>query len=1133
MLVTLIGKDCVHKIVLPKEPLGSYWISDKSGENERKLINIEEDNGKWQIVSNNYLKIIKANYINFNSENINIELTKEKIAPKAILHEYSMYCVYLGNSDEMYILYCSPVYEKDIIHLDIKNTSEILIGKDKNNHICYNHVLIKNNHARIFSNNGKWNVENFDKRYSIFINDLPVYNDVKPLNNGDVIFIMGLKIIIIGNSIYINNPLKGVTYNEKNLTLVEDEKLDGGITKSDENEDTNEEEIYIEQNYFSRAPRIVNKIETEKINIDAPPAMQDKNEMPAILVLGSTLSMGIMMIVSVFMTVDGLINKTASAKDTAFQLIISLAMLVSMILFPILSMKWEKKQKIKYENTRRQRYIKYLNSKIVTINEIMSKQKKALIENYVSAETCEKIILEKSPRLWERKVEESDFLKLRLGTGKVPLKIDIEYPRESFSMEDDDLVEKLNQMAKNSKFLENAPVSISLVENNISSLIVSNNTVFEKYMKNIILQLIALHSYEDLKLVFLLKKDESKKWEYLKMLPHIWDNTKQIRFFADEYSDMKEVSKYLEEEFQDRNGYDETTSYKDFMPYYLIITDDYKKIANLKIITEILKTKRNIGFSLLCITNDLTQLPNDCRTFISIEEKTGRLFESELTTSNQKQFSFDISKDFDFENITKIISNIPIRYSNTGSMLLPNSYAFLEMYDAGRIEQLNVMERWKKNDSTLSLKAPIGIDSAGMPIVLDVHEKFHGPHGLIAGSTGSGKSEFIITYILSLAINYHPDDVNFVLIDYKGGGLAGAFKKRDVKLPHLVGTITNIDTVGLQRSLDSIQSELRKRQIQFNEARNMTDESTIDIYKYQKLYHEGIVKKPIPHLFIICDEFAELKQQQQEFMDELISVARIGRSLGVHLILATQKPAGIVNEQIRSNSKFGICLKVQDKEDSIDVIKRPDAASLKGVGQFYIQVGNDEYFALGQSAWSGAPYFPSNITKKKIDNSIEFISNIGVVIRKLDDSLQKVVSNKGDQLTNIIQYVDNLAKINNIKEEQLWLDTIPETIYIKQLREKYKIQTKENEIDPVIGEYDDPFNQRQGVVTLDISKEGNTIIYGNADSGKETLLSTIIYDTITTHSAKEVQFYILDFGSEALKIYKRKSTCWRCSICKR
>ena len=311
------------------------------------------------------------------------------------------------------------------------------------------------------------------------------------------------------------------------------------------------------------------------------------------------------------------------------------------------------------------------------------------------------------------------------------------------------------------------------------------------------------------------------------------------------------------------------------------------------------------------------------------------------------------------------------------------------MYDVGRVEQLNVYDRWKNNDTTMSLQAPVGIDATGIQIALDVHEKYHGPHGLIAGSTGSGKSEFIITYILSLAINYHPDDVNFVLIDYKGGGLAGAFQKRDIKLPHLVGTITNIDTVGLQRSLASIQSELRKRQIQFNKARELTDESTIDIYKYQKLYHDGIVKKPIPHLFIICDEFAELKQQQPDFMDELISVARIGRSLGVHLILATQKPAGIVNDQIRSNSKFGICLKVQDRSDSVDVIKRPDAAKLKKAGQFFLNVGNDELFVLGQSGWAGAGYFPSDITKREIDTSVEFISNIGASVKKMDNRTKK------------------------------------------------------------------------------------------------------------------------------------------------
>ena len=375
--------------------------------------------------------------------------------------------------------------------------------------------------------------------------------------------------------------------------------------------------------------------------------------------------------------------------------------------------------------------------------------------------------------------------------------------------------------------------------------------------------------------------------------------------------------------------------------------------------------------------------------------------------------------------------------------------------------------------------------------------------------------------ILSLAINYHPDDVAFILIDYKGGGLAGAFQKREVKLPHLVGTITNIDKIGLQRSLASIQSELRRRQIMFNEARNQIDEGTIDIYKYQRLYHEGIVEEPIPHLLIICDEFAELKQQQEEFMDELISVARIGRSLGVHLILATQKPAGIVNEQIRSNSKFGICLKVQAAEDSNDVINRPDAANLKRAGQFYMQVGNNEYFTMGLSGWSGAPYYPSDTTNKKVDNSIGIISNIGSIIKEATNEKHKKENNNGEQLTNIVKYLYELAKQENIKSKQLWMENIPETIYINEIRKKYNAKNTKNVINPIIGEYDDPYNQRQGLVNLNLSKDGNTIIYGNADSGKETLISTIVYDIINNYDTEEAQLYVFDFGSEALKVFKK------------
>ena len=339
-------------------------------------------------------------------------------------------------------------------------------------------------------------------------------------------------------------------------------------------------------------------------------------------------------------------------------------------------------------------------------------------------------------------------------------------------------------------------------------------------------------------------------------------------------------------------------------------------------------------------------------------------------------------------------------------------------------------------------------------------------------------------------------------------------------MPHLVGTITNIDTNGLQRSLASIQSELKRRQIMFNEARNMTDGGTIDIYKYQKMYHEGIVEKPMPHLLIICDEFAELKQQQPEFMDELISVSRIGRSLGVHLILATQKPAGIVNDQIRSNSKFAVCLKVQDKEDSVDVIKRPDAATLKTAGQFYLQVGNDEYFVLGQSGWAGASYYPADEIEKKVDNSIQLISNIGTTIKQADDTIQKMLIDKGEQLTNIVKYLHLLGKQQKIESQPLWLEDIPETIFVKDIRKKYHVKVEKNLINPVVGEYDDPSNQSQGVVELDFSKLGNTVIYGNAESGKETFLSTLVYDMVTAYTSEEVQLYLLDFGTETLKLYR-------------
>jgi len=620
-------------------------------------------------------------------------------------------------------------------------------------------------------------------------------------------------------------------------------------------------------------------------------------------------------------------------------------------------------------------------------------------------------------------------------------------------------------------------------------------------------------------------KNETKgNWEYLKSAPHTWQDDKSIRYFSTNIDEAKQLSLILEKELQERKLLGEklkSMTYSNFKPYYLIITDDYKMVRDIDIIKDICSEEKNYGFSLLAISQRLINLPNECKTFISVGDDLSTLFENELVSNKQKEFIADFDITLNMNEIVKKIANIPIDITKE-NRTLPQSLSFLEMYDVGMVEQLNILNRWKTNDPTKSLTVPVGVDPSQELFKLDLHEKYHGPHGLIAGMTGSGKSEFIITYILSMAVNYHPDEVQFVLIDYKGGGLAGAFENKEtgIKLPHIAGTITNLDTVEMNRSLASIQSELRKRQRLFNEARDALNESTIDIYKYQALYRKGLVRKPISHLFIISDEFAELKAQRPEFMEELISTARIGRSLGVHLVLATQKPNGVVNDQIWSNSKFRVCLKVQDKSDSIDMIKVADAAELKNPGRFYLQVGYNELFAIGQAAWGGAGYFPTEKRKKKINQDITIIDNLGNIVKSLTDEIKEQASSSGEEITNVIKYIVDKANNEKISVEQLWLPKIPNVIYIDDLKEKYSYHQSKYNIEPIIGEYDDPDNQLQNILTLPLSKEGNTIIFGSAGSGKELMLSSLIYSIITNHTPKEVNLYLIDFGAETLTMFK-------------
>lgn len=1096
MIVNLIKKQRMFSSKLPMKVNGQYWIKDidETG-NIRELIGIEAIDGQWMIKSNAMVSVLGE---------------KEEILEQTVLKENMFLNLRIKGSEERVILVTHPVeanrrrFEKYLV----EEGSTLEIGRSPKNQIIHSNKYISSHHARITYQAGKWFLEDLDSTNGTYVNGMRAQQI--ELAVGDFIYIMGLEMIVGSQFIAINNPDDLLELNSSAITPFKNQQP------------IELEKCELEKSFFYRSPRFRREVEPLLLSIDAPPPPEDIQETPVALMMGPAITMGMASMGTGAFSVINTLNNNGSVTTVMPTIIMSCSMLLGTILWPVLTKKHEKKVKLASEKLRQEKYFQYLNEIKDKIKRAAIEQKSILTENLISGEECMQRIEQRDRNLWERMPIHDDFLQVRVGIGELPLKADIKYPERKFELKEDNLQDAMFMLGKEPKVLQEVPISISLLRESKVG-IVGERTEVITLVRNILLQTITLHSYDEVKLMFISNEAERMEWGAFHYIPHIWNQDKSVRFLAENADDMKALSAYIEKEILEPLQ-EEHRDNDVRLPYYVIVVADKQLADKSEALHRLMEYKGEGGYSLLMLYDELRNLPKETSSVIEIHAKEGKIYDKDDITGKAQKFLPEFVDTDRLRKCTELLANIELdlpedRYA------LPSALTFLEMFGVGRISYLNSLQRWKDNNPSITLQTPIGVDVNGELAYLDLHEKYHGPHGLVAGMTGSGKSEFIITYILSLAVNYHPDEVAFILIDYKGGGLAGAFEdeERGIKLPHLAGTITNLDGAAVKRSLISIQSELRRRQAIFNEARKVANEGTMDIYKYQTLYRNHIVDEPVPHLFIISDEFAELKAQQPEFMEQLISAARIGRSLGVHLILATQKPAGVVDDQIWSNSKFRICLKVQDKADSMDMIKRPDAAELSQTGRYYLQVGFNEYFALGQSGWCGADYVPSDQVEKKAEYSVQIIDNLGRVIkeakppkRSTDDGSKKI-----KQVVGIVKYLSELASEEQVSVRPLWLPAIPSHIYVKHLYQKYGISETQGKLSPVVGEYDDPFNQKQYVLQINFTERGNCLLYGASGTGKATFVTSMIYAMLLHQSAEYLNLYLLDFGSETLKVFEK------------
>lgn len=984
----------------------------------------------------------------------------------------------ISRHNEKYTLYVEDSSDGNKLFLPytFEKNCEIVLGRHDTCDLVYGLPSVSKRHVSFYHNDGNWFVRDLGSLNGTYLNNRLVSESV--IKPGDKIYVMGACIICGVNYFAINNADGKIMLASHKVRAVNSQK-EIEVTKPEEQEIID---------YFERSPRGMYIIPTDPIEFQMPPMSIKGGKMPLLLRMGNSILSG-----GSALLMGNLMSATTS------------------LFLPGLTQGLTEKEQKEYEEKRYEMYQHYLNEmKKEILNE---KRFEEIRLNEIYPELNRVVsFAEGKERLWERRRFDEDFLKVRMGHCRLPLMAEVKYPPKKLEVERDELVDAMYSIAENKIFLDDAPVMMSLSEDYIIGVKGERSKKID-FLRNLILQIAFSHSYDEVKIVLLGKKMLVKDLEFVKYLPHNWSNDKTVRFFAETRSDVQQFSMYLNKLLEE--GEEKKTDSKDRISYVIIVLnkDLYDYVEGFKTIC----SDGYRGFSLITAFDNM---PKECKKLVSFGGVN-----KFIDLINPGEDILGVEMDSYDERLVKDglrnLGNMRLRLDEK-DFSLPNSVEFLEMYDCTRVEHLNPLKRWKDNDPTKSLAAPIGVGGDGKLFTLDLHEKKQGPHGLIAGGTGSGKSEFIITYILSMAINYSPDEVAFILIDYKGGGLADAFvdEKKGIHLPHVVGTITNLDGSAISRSLLSIHSELKRRQTVFKNAKSATNEGTMDIYDYQRLYRNGKVTEPMPHLFIISDEFAELKKQQPEFMDELISTARIGRSLGVHLILATQKPTGVVNDQIWSNTKFRVCLKVAEKSDSQEMLKRPEAAEIKNTGRFYLQVGYNDFFAQGQAAWCGAGYNPGETKKVDANEEIEFVDNVGhrtYVARPIKE--KKKAQSK--QIVAIVQYLSELAQREGIVPDQLWRDPLPERI-------EYDSTPRISENDKIIadmGIVDDPENQTQYSLDLDVMSFHHMLVVGPSGSGKSEFLKTMLYSLTEKYSTDDVNYYLADFSRGALSEFAPMPHC--------
>ena len=907
------------------------------------------------------------------------------------------------------------------------------IGRSSTQELCLKSAGISLCHALLQAKDTEWELVDQASTNGCYVNgDRITRHTVVP---GDVIYLGNVMLLMGKDSIFVPEQIADTRLSEISYCKAVIEEKEAGTA-------------------ICLTPEPVQKLTME---IELPLAKGTQENLPAIFVLGPSITMGISS------TAMGLFSFWLAAErkqdllSVVPTLLMSLSMALGTILWPLLSKRYERKQQRRKEEKRCYVYSCYLLEVKQRIQQAMQEETAYLQHWYPPvSKLCVDFLAQKPYRL--RCVNHADWLHVVLGQGSCPAGVDLQIPHVS-SMTQDVLLDKLHGLQAGQFRLENVPIVADLRECQ-SLCLEGERSVCIDTLLNILLQLVIQQPEKETRICIAADKALISR-EKLFCLPHLFVDRQRLLVW------------------------DETSAGRCRRLLEAVVDDEGIK----DVIVCILEP---------CLTDSL-QLP--------AHEKIHQLRWSD-TLNNAADLQLQINgrsvrwpqrhADFTIDTCTErqrraafVQRSAYPKDSARGKKML----SFLKLFHCHSVEELQIASRYQGSDAAKSLRVIIGQSADGGELYLDAHEHSHGPHGLLAGMTGSGKSECLLTYLLSLAVTFSCQDVSFLLIDFKGGTMANAL----AKLPHTAGIITNLDKGILMRCMCAIEGELTRRQQQLADTGERYGISSMDIDKYMQLRKQHPSLTAMPHLFLVADEFAELKQLFPAVLDHLRQCARIGRSLGIHLLLATQKPFGVVDEQIWSNARFRLCLKVADRNDSMDMLKKDSAVHLQHPGQLFLQVGHDEVFEQGQSAWTQAPYDPCG----------KEVSDLYLSYYDSDGNMQDLPMAGGTVAKTELEAVcDALCAISTERAAPLWMPPLKPNLQQEELPAKETALT--------LGLLDDLAHQQQIPFSMSVWDGRNLAVCGMVGSGKSMFVETLIQSCLVK---SENILYLFDFDKPLFMKY--------------